>query len=90
MNAEMIARLMNPPKRKREVTSKAWAIMSNGEKVSLEGKMATIMRFEGKAGTSRRSSKGRTYRMPNGSRRYVDTAWIEDSPEIVAYVVKPA
>jgi len=37
-------------------------------------------RFEGKAGTLRRSSKGRTYRAPNGRRVFVDETWYERIP----------
>lgn len=38
--------------------------------------------FQGRAGTIRRSNKGRTYRAPNGSRRYI----IDYNTEVIAYV----
>jgi hypothetical protein len=43
--------------------------------------------FQGKVGTMRRSTKGRSRRMPNGSRRYVHN-WFE-SNTVVAYKLKP-
>jgi len=43
--------------------------------------------FQGKVGTMRRSTKGRSRRMPNGSRRYVHN-WFEQ-PTVVAYKLKP-
>lgn len=42
--------------------------------------------FEGKVGTMRRSTKGRTRRMPNGSRRYVRSWFAEDA--VVAYSLR--
>jgi hypothetical protein len=41
----------------------------------------------GNVGTMRRSSKGRTYRMPNGSRKYAGTWW-HGEHEVVAYKLK--
>lgn len=41
--------------------------------------------FTGKQGTMRRSRKGRTTRMPNGSRRYIST-WAPEN-EVVAYKI---
>jgi hypothetical protein len=50
------------------------------------GKPPANVRFEGKAGTMRRSRKGATRRMPNGS-RYVVGQY--DEPQVLAYKVTP-
>lgn len=42
-------------------------------------------KFEGKVGTTRRSSKGRTVRMPNGSRKYIAP---RGEGRVIAYKLK--
>jgi hypothetical protein len=41
--------------------------------------------FTGKAGTMKRSRKGRTYRAPNGSRTYLNNWW--DETTVIAYQI---
>ena len=59
----------------------AFYIDSHGNKHPLKSR--DIARFEGKAGTIRRSRKGATRRLANGSRRYVDSGEVD----MVAYKV---
>jgi hypothetical protein len=84
MNPELIARLMAPPSKK---SGGYVIVLENGRAVRkpIDKEVARIARsFQGKQGTVRRSSKGRTYIAPNGSRRFTlpyDLA----RPEVIAY-----
>lgn len=43
----------------------------------------------GKVGTMRRSRKGASRRMPNGSRKYQAMNYDPQTPEVIAYKLKP-
>lgn len=71
MERELILKLLAPPPRKSRTGGKSYALLDNGDKVPLSSlSVETLGSFQGKAGTMRRSRKGRTYRQANGSRFY--------------------
>lgn len=76
---EIIAMLLADEAKKTSTGSKWFdgTTWHNGKPQSFESGS-----FVGKAGTMRRSNKGRSYRAPNGSRRYV----IDYNTEVIAYV----
>jgi hypothetical protein len=63
-----ISDVLNNPKRDN-IPRDRYMILSDGTRAKLDPK--AVGSFDGKQGTQRRSSKGRTYRLPNGSRRYI-------------------
>jgi hypothetical protein len=77
-----------PNVKDKAVDMSEWFMDSNGVKHSLKGRKSEIQRMEGKTGSARRSRKGRSYRLANGSRAYLDTTWFGDEPTMVSYVVK--
>lgn len=82
-----LTRMLSQKPTKRKSTSSRCAIIrtENGlERVPMiEIKAADLGNFVGKVGSMRRSRKGRSYRAPNGSRRYLHG----DGIEVVAYKV---
>lgn len=84
MDRELIAALMSGGSKSKAAQS-GFALVrtENGlEKVALD--KINLGGFEGKAGTARRSRKGRTYRAPNGRRHY---AGQYETPEVVSYLL---
>jgi len=69
---------------KRTDGPKKWYMTQDGVKHSGLPKAHEIMRFEGKAGSIRRSRKGRTYRMADG-RRYIQKNAPSMDNVVIAY-----
>jgi hypothetical protein len=94
MNAQEIMQMFGASSvsgvKDKAVDMSEYFIDSEGNKHSLKGRKSEIQRMEGKTGTKRRSRKGRTTTLANGSRAYLDKTWYGDEPTMVAYVVKPS
>lgn len=80
MDRKLIEALMSGRKIKKQAQRFALIRTQEGiERTSLTN--LEVGQYEGKVGTTRRSRKGRTYKSPNGSRRYQPN-W---ENEVIAY-----
>ena len=83
---EIAALLATPAQRGSRATKRAW-IRKDGAIVTIaksKVKSRDILKFEGKQGSRRRSSKGRSVIMPDGWVKYADTPQDREY-EVIAY-----
>ena len=79
LTAEKIMELMQSPKKESKL---GFYRTTSGERIEGIVPADLVGKMDGKTGSMRRSRKGRTYRAPNGSRRYIASDAIRED---VAY-----
>jgi len=88
LNTAQVAALLAPPAQKSSRAKKrAWIREDDGSIVIVAKssvKARDFLKFEGKQGSRRRSTKGRTVIMPNGYRKYDDSRF-DKNREVLCY-----
>lgn len=90
LDTDLLAHLMSGKRRKKETkpSSKGYALVRTSEGIEREnlttGITDLVGSYQGNVGSTRRSKKGRTTRLPNGRRYYVHG----EGSDVVAYLAK--